>query len=44
MDGARRYVGIDVARPTPDIFIWPTGAIFSVTNDELGIRQLRRQL
>jgi transposase len=44
MDEARRYVGIDVAQATLDVFIRPTGAAFAATNDELGIRQLCTQL
>src|ERR1700737_3560433 len=44
MDEARRYVGIDVAKATLDVFIRPTGAAFSVTNEERGIQQLCREL
>jgi transposase len=44
MDKARRYVGIDVAKATLDVFIQPTGAVFSVTNEERGIQQLCREL
>jgi transposase len=44
MDEARRYVGIDVAKAILYVFIRPTGAVFSVTNEELGIQQLCRKL
>src|SRR6266567_8892253 len=44
MDEARRYVGIDVAKAALDVFIGSAAAAFSVANDEVGIRELLRQL
>lgn len=44
MDEVKRYVGIDVAKAQLDVFIRPTGECLSLTNDELGIRQLLGQL
>jgi transposase len=44
MDEVKRFVGIDVAKVTLDVFIGPAGAAFSVANDEVGIRELLRQL
>src|SRR6201997_1062634 len=44
MDEVRRFVGIDVAKVALDVFIWSVGAAFSVANDEVGIRELLRQL
>jgi hypothetical protein len=40
MDGEKRFVGIDIAKAALDVFIGPGGAAFSVTNDEVGIREL----
>jgi transposase len=37
-------VGIDVSKERLDVAVYPSGAYFSVTNDELGWRELRRQL
>ena len=44
MDEVKRFVGIDVAKVQLDVFIGPAGAAFSVANDEIGIRQLLKQL
>ena len=44
MDEVKRFVGIDVAKATLEVFIGSAGAAFSVANDEVGIRELRRQL
>ena len=40
----KRFVGIDVAKVALDVFIGSVGAAFSVTNDEVGIRELLRHL
>lgn len=37
-------VGIDVSKERLDVAVYPGGASFSVTNDELGWRELRREL
>ena len=44
MDEVRRFVGIDVAKAALDVFIGSAGTAFSVANDEVGIRELLRQL
>jgi transposase len=44
MEEVQRFVGIDVAKLALDIFIGSTGAGFSVTNDEVGIRKLIAQV
>jgi transposase len=44
MDEVKRFIGVDVARVQLEVFIWPGGETLSVANDELGIRQLLRQL
>ena len=44
MDELRRFVGIDVAKAALDVFIGSAGGAFSVANDEIGIRELLRQL
>src|SRR5215471_14118981 len=44
MDEVKRFVGIDVAKVQLEVFIWPSGETLSVANDEVGIRQLLRQL
>ena len=44
MDEVRRFVGIDVAKAALDVFIGSDGVAFSVTNDEVGIRELLGQL
>ena len=44
MDEVRRFVGIDVAKAALDIFIGSTRTAFTVANDEVGIRDLLRQL
>src|SRR5215467_4066304 len=44
MDEGKRFVGIDVAKVQLEVFIWPGGETLSVANDEVGIRQLLRQL
>ena len=44
MDEVRRFVGIDIAKVALDVFIGSVGAAFSVANDEVGIRELLRQL
>src|SRR5437879_12541200 len=44
MEEVKRFVGIDVAKVTLDVFIGSAGAAFSVTNDEVGIRELHRHL
>src|ERR1700716_1964469 len=44
MDEVKRFVGIDVAKTALDVFIGSAGAAFSVANDEVGIRELLRQL
>src|SRR3984957_14831895 len=44
MDEMRRFVGIDVAKAALDVFIGSAGTAFTVANDEVGIRDLVRQL
>ena len=44
MDEVKRFVGIDVAKAALDVFIGSDGAALSVTNDEVGIRELLGQL
>ena len=44
MDEVKRFVGIDVAKVRLDVFIGSAGTAFSVANDEVGIRELLRQL
>ena len=44
MDEVKRFVGIDVAKLKLDVFIGSTGERFTVSNGELGIRDLLRQL
>src|SRR5205823_1824355 len=44
MDEVKRFVGIDVAKVALDVFIGSVGKAFSVANDEVGIRELLRQL
>jgi transposase len=44
MDEVKRFVGIDIAKAALDVFIGSGGAAFSVTNDEVGIRELLRHL
>ena len=38
MDEVKRFVGIDVAKVTLDVFIGSAGAAFTVANDEVGIQ------
>ena len=44
MDEVKRFVGVDVAKVALDVFIGSSGTAFSVANDEVGIRELLRQL
>ena len=44
MEDVKRFVGIDVAKAALDVFIGSAGGAFSVANDEVGIRELLRQL
>jgi transposase len=44
MEEVKRFVGIDVAKAALDVFIGSAGGAFSVANDEVGIRELLRQL
>jgi transposase len=44
MDEVKRFIGIDVAKVQLEVFIWPGGETLSVANDDVGIRQLLRQL
>ena len=44
MDEVKRFVGIDVAKAALEVFIGSAGAAFSVANDEVGIREVLRQL
>jgi transposase len=44
MDEVRRFVGIDVAKAALDVFIGSAGTAFTVANDEVGIKDLVRQL
>jgi transposase len=44
MDEGRRFVGIDVAKAALDVFIGSAGTAFTVANDEVGIKDLVRQL
>src|SRR5258708_10599370 len=44
MDEVRRFVGIDVAKAALDVFVGSAGTAFTVVNDEVGIRDLVRQL
>lgn len=38
------FVGIDVSKSAPDVHVRPQGRAFSVTADEVGIAELRREL
>jgi transposase len=38
------FVGIDVSKDTLDVCVLPTGESFRVSNDEAGIKELRRKL
>src|ERR1700685_1824560 len=40
----RRFVGIDVAKAALDVFLGCAGTAFTVANDEVGIRDLVKQL
>jgi transposase len=40
----KRFIGIDVAKRALDVFVGCDGRGFSVANDEVGIRELLRQL
>jgi transposase len=44
MDEVKRFVGIDVAKAALDVFIGSAGTAFTVANNEVGIRDLIRQL
>src|SRR6266849_4430313 len=44
MEEVKRFVGIDVAKVALDVFIGSAGGAFSVANDEVGIRELLRQM
>jgi len=44
MSEMKRFVGIDVAKAALDVFIESAGTAFTVANDEVGIRDLVRQL
>src|SRR6202050_5274180 len=44
MDEVRRFVGIGVAKAALDVFIGSAGTAFTVANNEVGIRDLIRQL
>ena len=44
MDEVRLFVGIDVAKAALAVFMGSAGMAFSVANDEVGIRDLVRQL
>ena len=44
MGEVRRFVGIDVAKAALDVFIGSAGTVFTVANNEVGIRDLVRQL
>ena len=44
MGEVRRFVGMDVAKAALDVFIGSAGTAFTVANDEVGIRDLVRQL
>src|ERR1700730_6000429 len=44
MEEVKRFVGIDVAKVALDVFIGSAGGAFSVANDEVGIRELLRQI
>ena len=44
MDEMRRFVGIDVAKAALDVFLGCAGTAFTVANDEVGIRDLVKQL
>ena len=44
MEEVKRFVGIDVAKAALDVFIGSAGTAFTVANDEVGIRDLVRQL
>src|SRR5580700_2202620 len=44
MDEVKRFVGIDVAKAALDVFVGSAGTAFTVTNDEVGIRDLVSQL
>src|SRR6266849_28773 len=44
MEEVKRFVGIDVAKVSLDVFIGSAGGAFSVANDEVGIQELLRQM
>src|SRR5260370_3043085 len=44
MEEVKRFVGIDVAKVALDVFIGSAGGAFLVANDEVGIRELLRQI
>src|SRR5712692_5669960 len=44
MEEVKRFVGIDVAKVALEVFIGSAGGAFSVANDEVGIRELLRQM
>jgi len=44
MGEVRRFIGIDVAKAALDVFIGSAGMAFTVANNEVGIRDLVRQL
>src|SRR6202162_3100985 len=44
MGEVKRFVGIDVAKAALDVFVGSAGMAFTVANDEVGIRDLVRQL
>jgi transposase len=44
MEEVKRFVRIGVAKAAVDVFIGSAGGAFSVANDEVGIRELPRQL
>ena len=44
MEEVKRFIGIDVAKVALDVFIGSAGTAFSVANDEVGVRELLRQM
>src|SRR5271170_524111 len=44
MDEVRRFVGVDVAKAALDVFMGSAGTAFTVSNNEVGIRDLVGQL
>ena len=40
----KQWVGIDVCQKSLDVYIRPSGKLFQVTNNEIGIKKLAKTL